>query len=172
VKRDNDKARAPALFSKITSTLKALKNKPLWRDRSAVVTIEFALLAPIVVLLFAYSLESIRLQLAVLFLERSVYDLSYRLKVDPNRDENLEPLLKKVIEERQQGIFSANDVEVEATYQKNMLALLSAPFKGCGVPESIVHLKLTATIGLFAGLVEDPFKITKTVNYFYINEIM
>jgi hypothetical protein len=143
--------------------------KKFIQDSESSVLVEFALVAPLFIILLCITLESARVQVARLLLQRAIYDLAYRLKVDNNRGSDFEGLAKKVIELRRNNFFLVEEVKVEAFSSKTLNEIL-APVDGVGGPSDIVLLRFTANFGLFNNLVDNPKKIKEVFEYYYINE--
>jgi hypothetical protein len=145
--------------------------RTFWRQNSAITTVEFALVAPIALIILCVALESARLQVASLLLQRSIYDLAYRAKTDQDRNQNFPMLAQEVLERRSNGMFGVEEITVQARAHDRVDSVRAAGYEGCGSPQEIVRLTFTAELSLFPSLVPEPLKIKRTFDYYYINEI-
>ncbi|MDR1658294.1 MAG: pilus assembly protein [Deltaproteobacteria bacterium] len=140
------------------------------RQTKASVAVEFALTAPLAVLLLAATLETTRIQIVSMILERSAYDIAYQSKVAMG--EGFENIVASVVAKRLNGVFSTSDIIVTATSSPYPDELLSQDATiGAGAQGDVVKLNLRAEIGVFNKLVPKPFKIVRYINFYYINEI-
>ncbi|MDR2442892.1 MAG: pilus assembly protein [Deltaproteobacteria bacterium] len=143
----------------------------LLRSNSAIATIEFALVAPIVLMVLCLALESARLQMASLLIQRSMYDLAYRAKTDQNRGATFQDTAKKALEKRSGSIFFVDEITVKVNSDRDMRNIRpdgGEPTPGYG--QDIVRLTYEAELGLFPNLMPDKLKVKRTFYYYYINE--
>ncbi|MDR2366726.1 MAG: pilus assembly protein [Deltaproteobacteria bacterium] len=145
--------------------------KSLWRNKSAIATVEFALVAPIALLILCLTLESARLQVAALLIQRSIYDLAYRAKTDQDREANFEALAAEVLERRNSGFFRVEEITIKVKSDPDMRYIRDGGTTGSGKGKDIVRLTFEAELGLFPNLVPKPLKVKKTFDYYYINEL-
>jgi hypothetical protein len=132
------------------------------------ITVEFAVLAPILLFVFAASLETSRVQLASMLLDRSVYDMAYQSKVA--QEKNFPEIAAAVLEARHNRMFDPQAVAISVVSSSSLANAVGGESGGAGGPSDIVHLKLQAELGIFKNLVPDPFKVKRTIDYYYINE--
>jgi hypothetical protein len=144
--------------------------KKFLKDTSAAVAVEFAMTAPLAIFLLAAALETCRIQIASMLLERSLYDIAYQSKVAKGSGFN--EIVMSVLETRNNGIFSPAEVQITATSSKYPDEVLAGGgFPGPGGPGDIVRINLKAELGIFNNLVPEPIKIVRNVDYYYINEV-
>jgi hypothetical protein len=144
--------------------------KSFFSETRAVVTIEFAFLAPICILIIAISLETARIQVARLLIQRAIYDLSYNIKISSDRNIKFDVLTKQLLEKWSNSIFRVEDIQVEIFYNSNLNDLLSEKIQGAGNDNDVVLLRFTANFGIFSNLVSNPNVISQVFDFYYINE--
>jgi hypothetical protein len=146
-----------------TVTLKSDKLK------SGVALIEFALIAPLAVFMLAASLEVGRVQVVSALLESSAYDIAYRAKVA--RGEGFASIVAQTLESSSHGLFNPEEVSVQAVSSEDLRQIvIGGGQAGAGEPGDVVHLQLVANIGVLGGLVPEPLRIVRTIDYYYVNE--
>jgi Flp pilus assembly pilin Flp len=143
--------------------------KKFIRDKRAAVAVEFALLAPIAIFILAITLETCRVELTSMLLERSLYDIAYQSKVA--KGQGFPEIVASVLEQRHNGVFSPSEVQVVATYSRYPDEVYYGnAFAGAGLGGDVVKLNLRAELGIFNKIVPNPFKIVRNIDYYYINE--
>ncbi len=140
----------------------------LLRDRSGGVTVEFALVVPVFILVFCMSLEVFRIQIASLLLERAVSDIAYQARVA--RGEGFSRIARRVLQERSYKIFSPSAVKVKARYSDDLSAVVTGGLSGGGKDGSFVHLELEANLSLMSGVLPETWEVKRVIHYYYKNE--
>jgi hypothetical protein len=143
----------------------------LFRSNSAIAAIEFALVAPVVLLVLCLALESARIQMVSLLIQRSMYNLAYNAKTDQNRTDNFEALAKEALEKQSHNLFGVDEIKVTVNFDPDMGFIRpEGGEEGPGFGQDIVRLTYETELGLFPNLVPDPLKFKKKFYYYYINE--
>lgn len=137
-------------------------------DEDGVLTVEFAVIAPLLVLLLALCLETARVQIVSALLERSAYDIAFQAKVA--RGTGFDGIVSDVLTRRNNGLFSPQEVSVTATWAPSVLELASGGSQGAGGPGDFVKLEMKASLNLFGSLVPKPLQLTRSITYCYVNE--
>lgn len=137
-------------------------------NEDGVLTVEFAVIAPLLVLLLALCLETARVQIVSALLERSAYDIAFQAKVA--RGTGFDGIVSDVLTRRNNGLFSPQDVSVTATWAPSVLELASGGSQGAGGPGDFVKLEMKASLNLFGSLVPKPLQLTRSITYCYVNE--
>jgi hypothetical protein len=140
---------------------------PLRCEKGAL-TVEFALTACLFILILAMCLEVSRVQIASMLLERSVYDIAHQVRAA--RGQNFEAIAQTVVQARSQGMFRAEEVHVRAASGPDMESVAAGGTPGAGSPGDIVHLTLTASLGIFSAFVPSPLRATRVIDYYFQNE--
>lgn len=142
--------------------------KRLLRSEHGALTVEFSVTAGILIIMLAMCLEVSRVQIVSMLLERSVYDIAYQSRVA--RGEGFAAIAQEAVKSRSYGLFSADDVSVEAKYAPDMEVMAAGGYAGAGGAGDIVRLTMTAKISIFGSLTSHPMRITRTIDYFFQNE--
>lgn len=137
-------------------------------NEDGVLTVEFAVIAPLLVLLLALCLETARVQIVSALLERSAYDIAFQAKVA--RGTGFDGIVSDVLTRRNNGLFSPQEVSVTATWAPSVLELASGGSQGAGGPGDFVKLEMKASLNLFGSLVPKPLQLTRSITYCYVNE--
>ena len=137
-------------------------------NESGVLTVEFAVIAPLLVLLLALCLETARVQIVSALLERSVYDIAFQAKVA--RGSGFDGIVADVLARRNNALFSPQEVSVTATWAPSVLELAAGGSQGAGGPGDFVRLEMNASLNLFGSLVPKPLQFTRSITYCYVNE--
>lgn len=141
------------------------------RERRGGISVEFALVAPLFLLILALSLEGARVQIAAMLLERSAYDIAHQAKVA--RGENFEMIVQRVLEERNHHLFQPQDVQVTAQWAQDLVVLSEGNgTAGAGGQGDFVMLRLEAKLGLFSFLVgeDKATSLERVITICYVNE--
>ncbi len=140
-----------------------------WKNRRGALTVEFALNVALFVAVFVMSFEVCRVQVVGMLLERCVSDIAYQSRVVAG--ENFGGIARRVLNRRSNSLFSADDVRVRARHASDFALLRnSGGIAGAGGSGDAVHITLEAEIGIFTNLVPSPWKMTRTIEYYYLNE--
>lgn len=137
-------------------------------NEDGVLTVEFAVIAPLLVLLLALCLETARVQIVSALLERSAYDIAFQAKVA--RGTGFDGIVSDVLTRRNNGLFSPQEVSVTAIWAPSVLELASGGSQGAGGPGDFVKLEMKASLNLFGSLVPKPLQLTRSITYCYVNE--
>jgi hypothetical protein len=121
-----------------------------WYKQRGVITVEFALLAPLLLLLVLCCLEMGRMALVRVMLERSIYDISFELRLA--RGENFDDIVTRNLEANSHFLYDPADISVSATHARTLSAFNSEPQDGAGGAGDIVKLELSAELGVLRGL--------------------
>jgi hypothetical protein len=142
-------------------------------DKASVV-VELALVFPVFIFIIFISLESARIQMVRLLLQRSIYVLAYELKIDQDRGNNFKTLAENILQKRENGFFKSDKVKIEVFSANSLNKISSEAEVGCGGPNDVVLLRFTvSSVGLLSDLGNLLYKDTPTpevFNYYYINE--
>jgi Flp pilus assembly protein TadG len=85
-----------------------------WASDQSVVAVEFAVVAPAFLFLICVSLETFRIQVARVIVQRAIYSMAYEAKTAKDRDADFGAMAAAIIERlRNKMVFAANEVEVK-----------------------------------------------------------
>jgi hypothetical protein len=142
------------------------------RSNSAIAAIEFALIAPVALMILCLALESARFQIASLLIQRSMYDLAYKAKVDPDRGANFEAMAQQVLTTQSHIFFRVEEVKVKVASDPDMRYIRAGGVEGSsGGGQDLVRLTYETELGgLFPYFMPESLKVKKTFHYYYINE--
>ena len=140
------------------------------RKTEAGVTVEFALLVPALLLILAFAVETSRLHMASMILERSLYDIAYQVRV--SRGKNLSTVSREVLAKNSHGLFDSSEVTVEATSARNIAGMdMGDTSRNSGSPGDLVRLELTAELSILGNvLTKDVKAATFTMTTYFVNE--
>ena len=135
------------------------------RRQWGAISVEFAVLAPVLFLLLILCLEVGRVELARVLLERALYDISYQVRLAQGAD--VEGISARVLAANSHFLFDPSDVVVTATHAESVSGLLVGA-AGAGGAGQVVQLELQANLGVLR-LLRDrdatPYRLTMlTVN--------
>lgn len=115
-----------------------------------VITVEFALLAPLLLLLVLCCLEMGRVSLARVMLERSIYDISFEVRLA--RGQNFEEIVARNLAANSHFLYDPEEITVTASHARTLTGLDGGGAAGAGGPGDIVKLELTAELGVLRSL--------------------
>lgn len=137
--------------------------------KAGAATVEFAMLAPLAILMLASCLEVSRIQLASMILERAAYDIAYRSKLA--HGQGFEAIAQEVLRTRANGLFLPEEVLVEAQADEDLASVAAGIGRpGGGRSGEVVRLRLEAELGILSNFAPEPLKVRRTIDYYYINE--
>ena len=142
--------------------------KTFWRSCGGGVAVEFALIAPVFVFMLALCLETSRVQLVSMLLERSAYDIAHQLRVA--QGEGLQSIASTVLSKHSHGLFDSSAVTVTAWHAEDVQTLAGGGSSGAGGASHIVHLQLNATVSLLASIAPAPLQAQRTIDLYFMNE--
>ncbi|WP_432721416.1 pilus assembly protein [Jeongeupia wiesaeckerbachi] len=110
------------------------------------ITVEFALVAPLVLFVLVCALDLARVAVARILLERSLYEIGHELRLA--RGEGLDGIAARVLDANHHLLFDPDAVEVRASHADDLAALADdAGEAGGGGPGQVVELTLEAELG-------------------------
>lgn len=139
------------------------------RESSGVVTIEFALLLPMLVLILFGSLECARFLFATTMIERYGEEIAFSVRTANGRV-SLSSLASEKAADRLFPMVSEGEVTVSATYGRSLALLMSEPAEGTGTDGDTVRLEVKARVGLLSWLLPQALTGERTFVYYFVNE--
>lgn len=135
----------------------------------AVVTVEFGVLLPLLLLLFFGAIELARLQFTHIMIERVVFDTALEIKLNYGNVE-LNNVLAKYVQSKLEPLASADSLTVSAKSAESMLDINGSAASGTGDGGDVVRLQVTASLAFLDWLRPDTFSTQKTYVYYFVNE--
>lgn len=141
-----------------------------WRQRHGVASIEFALLAPMVLFVLAIALEASRLTIAYALIDHAVETGITQAKLHQGQD--AQARIEQELKNWRFGVFDPNDISLTFTNAASMADILTGAASGAGIAGSSVHLQVKARLGVLEKVLPEgnPMKGNVEMHYFYINE--
>ena len=118
------------------------------RYRYGVITVEFALLLPVLLLVVTVGLEVGRIALARVLLERSLYDIAYQMRIAEVKD--VEAIGREVLAANSHFLFDPEAVLLSASHADSLAALNAGGNPGGGGSGQLVRLELAAELGVLS----------------------
>ncbi|WP_034301112.1 TadE/TadG family type IV pilus assembly protein [Herbaspirillum sp. RV1423] len=140
----------------------------LHRRHAGSIAVEFAVVIPIILLVLVLIVESMRIQVASILLERALYDISYQTRIARGRD--FPAIARRVLAAGNFHVFNPADVTVQATSASSVGLLPAQGAKGAGRPGDVVKLTLHAKLGLFGALFTERLEHQLTLTLLSVNE--
>lgn len=149
--------------------MKRLRLSPPPLGDAGVVTIEFGVLLPLLLLLFFGSLEVARLQITGTLIERLAFDLAVEARL-ANGQVSLQTLVAQKAAQKLSPLASASDLTVTAQSGESLPLLLETPSEGTGGGGDVVRLEVKARLGLLSWLRPAGFQAERAFVIYYVNE--
>ncbi|MDO4937213.1 MAG: TadE/TadG family type IV pilus assembly protein [Sutterellaceae bacterium] len=142
--------------------------KPL-SDRRGAVVVETALLAPLFLLFVGVLLETARISIAYSVIDNALFLGTMQAKVE--RGVNAEALIRKKLEESENALFSAKDIELTITSSDSIKEISNgAGQTGGGRGNALVHVKAEMELSVLKGFLPKSMQAKRSIDFFYINE--
>lgn len=124
---------------------------PRQRQRGAL-TVEYALLMPVTMLVLLFFLEVMRFHAVTILLDNALYNIAYELRI--SRDRDLPSIATKVLKNGNYYLFDPADVQITVRSGVSIRDLASASIgqPGLGQPGQPILLRLQGSIGLLDAL--------------------
>lgn len=135
----------------------------------AVISVELAVLFPLLLLLFFGAIELARFQFTHVLIERVVFDTALETRLNCG-DVQLENVLLKYAQAKLEPLASADSLSVSARSSESMLDINSSAANGTGEDGDVVRLEVTANLAFLDWLRPDTFSTQKTYVYYFVNE--
>ena len=134
-----------------------------------VVTIEFAALLPLLLLLFFGALETARVLVTAALVEKAGYEIAFNMRLSRGRAA-LETVTREVAAQKLSPMLNAGDLDVSAVSGATLNDLLETPASGPGEDGDTVRLSVTARIGFLSWLLPEGLTTERDFIYYYVNE--
>ena len=138
-------------------------------NEAGVISIEFAVLLPILLFIFFGALEIARLQVTTVMLERALYDIAYQSRIS-NGKKPLAEITQKIVSAKLSPMLSSDDLTVTAQSARSLPLLNTNPENGSGEDGDIVCIQLKAKLGLLSWLKLEALQAERSFILYYVNE--
>ncbi len=135
----------------------------------AVVTVEFGVLLPALLLVFFGAIEVARMQITHVLIERLAIDVAIETRVNCG-SVDLDSIVSKYAQEKLEPMLSASSLTVTARSSESVLDITRSGTSGTGSGGDVVRLEVTANLAFLDWLRPSTFSTQQSYVFYFVNE--